>query len=662
MLKKLCILILTMTALGLLLSVYVQAGGGGAQFLFVHEEEHATDCCTYYDLSSSMRVGLPGTHVFSVQPKSWIDLATATGTLFTSFEEFIAMVDNNEFTITWNINNRKLNGEEFSVTRLSDTAIAIEFPPVEEVTNEDSYDLSMIAFLTVTYQGEKVTLYSYSDFTVRNEFWVAEDTEPFYIDLAEQPSLPVPVTITPQFRRYSVACAEGEFAIPDPSLLELNWDTGVLQDDGTVLLEIDQPGSHSVSIGMDYQQTYCINSFHQNFYVKDGDTLGSGKLDDYEGGSVTWTMTSDGTLTFQGQGTIPDNSQDWESVLYAYDEVYPDLALKNIVIGEGITYIGSWCFSNKNQLTVSLPSTLQTIADAAFIYSSFQSVTYAGDNWDAVTVGTGNERLVEKLDLGGSSSIEVTGVTCLTDQIYAGDNASFSIQTNGGTARYYDITLLRETDGVFRPYYGIGTSRTEFSIHFSYPGESIVEVKAVDESGNETEPVFLSLTVLPQPVPVTGIEMITKELTMQVGERISLFDIQFTVSPADATNPHYQMGIDSGWAFLEMQGEEFVAIAPGVAEVKVRTKDGAYTAICTITVVESTTVTPGDTDGDGIVSSTDRTNLSRYLAGWAGYDDKVSLASCDLNGDGVLTAKDRIILARHVAGWNGYEDLSVFKE
>ncbi len=65
----------------------------------------------------------------------------------------------------------------------------------------------------------------------------------------------------------------------------------------------------------------------------------------------------------------------------------------------------------------------------------------------------------------------------------------------------------------------------------------------------------------------------------------------------------------------------------------------------------------GDVDGNGEVNEEDQTVLSRYIAGWDGYEDKVNKQNADVDADGEVTARDRMILARHLAGWEGYEKL-----
>ncbi len=72
---------------------------------------------------------------------------------------------------------------------------------------------------------------------------------------------------------------------------------------------------------------------------------------------------------------------------------------------------------------------------------------------------------------------------------------------------------------------------------------------------------------------------------------------------------------------------------------------------------------PGDVDGSGTVDATDRMILSRYLAGWEGYKEKIkSLDAADIDRSGKVEAKDRMILARYLAGWEGYDSYFVTAE
>lgn len=64
----------------------------------------------------------------------------------------------------------------------------------------------------------------------------------------------------------------------------------------------------------------------------------------------------------------------------------------------------------------------------------------------------------------------------------------------------------------------------------------------------------------------------------------------------------------------------------------------------------------GDVNADGKVNGGDSGILSRYYAGWAGYDSRIkSMEAADINRDGKVNGADVGILARKVSGWTDYE-------
>lgn len=91
--------------------------------------------------------------------------------------------------------------------------------------------------------------------------------------------------------------------------------------------------------------------------IVDTGTCGGGG----HGENVVWTLDSDGKLEFSGQGdivVIKTASRPW----YAYLS-----EIQTVVIGEGVTSTGKFAFESCENLTsVTLPSTLKTIAASAF--------------------------------------------------------------------------------------------------------------------------------------------------------------------------------------------------------------------------------------------------------------------------------------------------------
>lgn len=63
----------------------------------------------------------------------------------------------------------------------------------------------------------------------------------------------------------------------------------------------------------------------------------------------------------------------------------------------------------------------------------------------------------------------------------------------------------------------------------------------------------------------------------------------------------------------------------------------------------------GDVNCDGSVDRIDANILSRFVAGWEGYEERVDKRLADLNGDGNVDRIDANILSRCVADWDGYK-------
>ena len=120
--------------------------------------------------------------------------------------------------------------------------------------------------------------------------------------------------------------------------------------------------------------------------------VGSGECGD----ALTWTLTSDGTLTISGTGTMYNYS--------LFGTPWYNLTVKSVIITSDVTTIGNYAFASCRSLTaVFLPETLRTIGGSAFFHCSAlksitipDSVKYIGTsvfsgcvNLSSVTLGTG---------------------------------------------------------------------------------------------------------------------------------------------------------------------------------------------------------------------------------------------------------------------------------
>ena len=93
---------------------------------------------------------------------------------------------------------------------------------------------------------------------------------------------------------------------------------------------------------------------------------GAGGVND---SSVRWILTSDGTMTISGTGAMAM----WEAEEYPWLELRDQI--RSVVIRTGVTTVGSYAFSDCNNLeTVEFPNTLMTIGEGAFMNSHLRDV------------------------------------------------------------------------------------------------------------------------------------------------------------------------------------------------------------------------------------------------------------------------------------------------
>lgn len=106
------------------------------------------------------------------------------------------------------------------------------------------------------------------------------------------------------------------------------------------------------------------------------DIIGSGILE----GGLTWSLTKAGTLTISGEGAMPDFSS-------TGDQPWNDNSskIRKVVIGDGVTSIGSCAFWTCGVLSAEISPSVTTIGNSAFREC---------ENLSSVTVSEG----VEKID------------------------------------------------------------------------------------------------------------------------------------------------------------------------------------------------------------------------------------------------------------------------
>mgnify|MGYP003086362835 FL=1 len=89
------------------------------------------------------------------------------------------------------------------------------------------------------------------------------------------------------------------------------------------------------------------------------------------GDNLQWKLTDEGVLTITGTGKMQDWNRSKPSPWHA------DKSVKQLIIGNGVTTIGSSAFSDCDSLTsVTIPNSVTTIGSGAFeLCFSLTSVT-----------------------------------------------------------------------------------------------------------------------------------------------------------------------------------------------------------------------------------------------------------------------------------------------
>ncbi len=132
------------------------------------------------------------------------------------------------------------------------------------------------------------------------------------------------------------------------------------------------------------------------------------------GTKATWSLTEDGVLTIGGSGKMTDYDIYTDAPWYSYN-------ISSIVISSGITRVGESSFAYSTASSVSLPSSLLTIGEAAFYgCTNLTSITIP-DSVTAIGIGAfANSYNITKITLGSSLetiksyAFQYTAITTLT--------------------------------------------------------------------------------------------------------------------------------------------------------------------------------------------------------------------------------------------------------
>ncbi|MDE6606545.1 MAG: leucine-rich repeat domain-containing protein [Lachnospiraceae bacterium] len=277
--------------------------------------------------------------------------------------------------------------------------------------------------------------------------------------------------------------AAGGFSFEDikvGDILRVNNDTHTVivlevSDAGVVIAEGNYSGKVHWGRALSKEDvmsstSHYITRYPEGYVSPDdptaNDIIGNGTLE----GGLIWELTKAGTLTISGSGAMPDFSS-------AGDQPWSENSsrIRKVVIGDGVTGIGSCAFWDCGVLSAEISSSVTTIGSSAFRGSSIISVTIPSgvktigdsafrdcENLSSVTVSEGVETIVQNAfractsltsialpaSIGEVGAAAFFGCTAMTSATFAPGSKQVKMGDNMFTQCYYlmEVTLPSNID------------------------------------------------------------------------------------------------------------------------------------------------------------------------------------------------------------------------
>lgn len=350
------------------------------------------------------------------------------------------------------------------------------------------------------------------------------------------------------------------------------------------------------------------------------------------GDNLTWTLTTDGTLTIVGTGAMNDFSY-YTSPWYDHCE-----AITSVVIEPGVTSIGTFAFYNCSELmNAEIPDSVLSIGNYAFSVCTSLSNIYIPEGVTSIGAQafvscSGLESIslpdsitfIDALAFGACtslSSIQIpNGMTRLSYTLFDGCTALVSVTIPAS------ITVIGEA--AFR-----GCEKLK-DIH--YLG-SDTQWESLSIQGDND--FLLSADMHYSRIDAAGIVLDRSALTLAPEETVTL---SATVYPENATDKSVTW-TSSDESIATVANGVVTAVAEGETVITAATANNVYTVSCDVTVISSVV-----DDGNVVVSGTcggegDGTNLTWMLT---------SDGTLIISGTGVMADYS----ATDVAPWSSYTD------
>ncbi len=288
------------------------------------------------------------------------------------------------------------------------------------------------------------------------------------------------------------------------------------------------------------------------------------------------SVSSDGTVTAVGPGTaaVTATTNDGSfsasctvTVKSPAQHISLDKTSLKLLEGESARIVATVCPSNSTQKDLTWTSDAPTVASVD-----------ANGNVTALKAGTA--KVTVKVSESVSAVCEVTVISRVTG--ISLDRTA--VELKPGETHQLKATVLPENAsdaGVtwYSDKEGVATVSQSGLVTAVGAGE--VTVHAVTSDGGKMASCLVTVRI-----PVKGITLSTASETLYVGD--SPLSVSATVYPADATEMSLEWSSTDSKVASVIQGAGLNAVInplkPGTATITVSTKDGGFTAKCTVTV------------------------------------------------------------------------------
>ena len=214
--------------------------------------------------------------------------------------------------------------------------------------------------------------------------------------------------------------------------------------------------------------------------------------------TVLWKLESNGTLTISGEGAVLGYTElEYSKRALWYNEY--GVNVTELIIGEGITTIGSYAFTYTNIVSLNLPDSVATIGKGAFganadlkwvwlseamesiptyaFYESGVKYVYIPESVKVININAFYLTELEEVYYGGNSAYWTTSVEG-TDRIL-GASVSFDSNLNGVVGAAYDSeSLTLEVNAEL--------SDNEKAYAATYKDNTLTKLVSISETGEYT--------------------------------------------------------------------------------------------------------------------------------------------------------------------------------